>query len=128
MRVGRVHQGDGVIPVDAPLDARGFFRFGHLARRFRVSGLVMWLFPCRGPTSITNRFAIVVADNGQLARLWPGRGQPWQRIGSFPYFWAGCESLKPCLAEVVVSSAPLNVEGKTLLKDASGQDDNRSAA
>jgi hypothetical protein len=53
MRVGRVHQGDGVIPVDAPLDARGFFRFGHLARRFQVSGLVMWLFPCRGPMRIT---------------------------------------------------------------------------
>jgi hypothetical protein len=50
------------------------------------------------------------------------------RIGSFPYFWAHCESLKPCLAEMVVSSALMNVEGEAQLKDAFGEDDSRSAA
>jgi len=35
--------------VDAPVDARGFFGFTHVVRRFRVSGLIMRQFTRRGP-------------------------------------------------------------------------------
>jgi hypothetical protein len=57
----------------------------------------------------------------------PDVGSRGSEIGSFPYFWAGCESLKPCLAETVVSSALMNVEGEAQVKAVSGEDYDRSA-
>jgi hypothetical protein len=98
-----------------------------MVRRFRVSGLVMWLFPCRGPLDITKPIRDRRFGQRTTRSAVVGTSAGRREIGSFPYFRERCESLKPYLAEMIVSSAPMNVGGEAQVKAASGEDYDRSA-
>ena len=57
--------------VDAPLDARAFFKFERVVRRFRVSGLIVRQFTRRGPVwKLEDQVQIGVARSRRSETHW----------------------------------------------------------
>ena len=99
-----------------------------MVRRFRVSGLVMWLFPCRGPLGITKPLRVVVSDNVTTrSAVVRTSAAVAARSRYFSPFSGALRIPKAVPCRIVVSSTPMNVEGEAQVKAVSGEDYDRSA-